>query len=39
MFLARKACVELAFFTIVTETWLSALGDEAKTAELAPNGF
>ena len=24
---------------IVTETWLSAQGDEAKTAELAPSGF
>ena len=23
----------------VTETWLSAQGDEAKTAELAPSGF
>ena len=23
----------------VTETWLSAEGDEAKTAELAPSGF
>ena len=23
----------------VTETWLSALGDEAKTVELAPSGF
>ena len=23
----------------VTETWLSAHGDEAKTAELAPSGF
>ena len=23
----------------VTETWLSAQGDEAKTVELAPNGF
>ena len=25
--------------SIVTETWLSAQGDEAKTAELAPIGF
>ena len=24
---------------IVTETWLSAQGDEAKTVELAPSGF
>ena len=23
----------------MTETWLSALGDEAKTVELAPSGF
>ena len=23
----------------VTETWLSAQGDEAKTVELAPSGF
>ena len=23
----------------MTETWLSAQGDEAKTAELAPSGF
>ena len=29
-------CVDLFF---VTETWLSAHGDEAKTAELAPSGF
>ena len=28
--------VDLIF---VTETWLSALGDEAKTVELAPSGF
>ena len=27
----------LTFF--VTETWLSAQGDEAKSAELAPSGF
>ena len=27
----------LTFF--VTETWLSAQGDEAKTVELAPSGF
>ena len=24
---------------VVTETWLSAQGDEAKTVELAPRGF
>ena len=24
---------------ILTETWLSAQGDEAKTIELAPSGF
>ena len=28
----------LTYF-FVTETWLSARGDEAKTAELAPGGF
>ena len=28
--------VDLCF---VTETWLCAQGDEAKTAELAPSGF
>ena len=28
-----------ADFFFVTETWLSAQGDEAKTAELAPSGF
>ena len=27
------------FFFFVTETWLSAQGEEAKTVELAPNGF
>ena len=27
----------ISFF--VTETWLSAQGDEAKTVELAPSGF
>ena len=30
--------MELTFF-VVTETWLSAQGDEAKTVELAPSGF
>ena len=29
----------MALTSFVTETWLSAQGDEAKTVELAPNGF
>ena len=32
----KDNCVDLFF---VTETWLSAQGDEAKTVELAPSGF
>ena len=34
--------IRLRYFTAdghVTETWLSAKGDEAKTVELAPSGF
>ena len=32
----KDNCIDLLF---VTETWLSAQGDEAKTVELAPSGF
>ena len=32
----KDNCVDLFF---MTETWLSAQGDEAKTVELAPSGF
>ena len=33
----EKIMALTSFFA--TETWLSAQGDEAKTAELAPSGF
>ena len=29
----------MVFTSFVTETWLSAQGDEAKTFELTPSGF
>ena len=29
----------MALTSFLTETWLSAHGDEAKTVELAPSGF
>ena len=44
--MACKRCETSAFIKkngvdhfFVTETWLSAQGDEAKTVELAPSGF
>ena len=44
--MACKRCIISTFIKdngvdlfFVTETWLSAQGDEAKTAELAPSGF
>ena len=44
--MACKRCEILTFlrdngvdFFFVTETWLSAKGDKAKTVELAPSGF
>ena len=39
--LSNKGLTDIIFFDFIklTDTWLSAQGDEAKTVELAPRGF